>query len=129
MSDKQSHLTGKRILLVEDEYFIADDMRRALLREDVEVLGPVNTIDAALAIAEAERLDAAILDVNLHGAMSFPIADRLSEQGVPDALATGYDDWALPERFSAAQRVAKPFHMPTVVEMLERLTAPGSDSR
>lgn len=129
MSDRQPSLAGKRILAVEDEYFIADDIRRALMREEVEVLGPVQTVDAALAIAEAERLDAAILDVNLHGTMSFPIADRLNEQGVPYALATGYDDWALPERFGAAQRVAKPFHMPTVVELLERLTRQGSDGR
>ena len=56
-------LAGKRILLVEDEYFIASDLKRALQKAGAHVLGPVGVLDAGLALAE-QPVDAAVLDPN-----------------------------------------------------------------
>ncbi len=115
-------LAGKRILLVEDEYFIASDLKRALNREGADVLGPVAMLDEGLKLAE-QPIDAAVLDVNLEGCFSYPIADRLAALGTPFMFLTGYDDWSLPDAYKGCPRVAKPFGMKAVFEMLESLVA------
>lgn len=114
-------LTGKRVLIVEDEYFIAADLKRALKQEGAEVVGPVGNLAAGFQLADAP-LDVAVLDVNLEEALSYPIADRLRERSVPYLFLTGYDGWSLPTAYRSDARLAKPFAMPAVVEMLERLT-------
>lgn len=103
-------LRNCRILIVEDEYLLADDICHALEQAGAIVLGPVPGIDGALALIEAEsHIDAAVLDVNLRGEMVFPVADALVDRNIPFAFATGYDQWTLPDRFAAYPRLEKPF--------------------
>jgi CheY-like chemotaxis protein len=103
-------LEGRRVLVVEDEYLLADDLTHALEQAGAAVLGPVPGIEEALALIAAEtQIDAAVLDVNLRGEMVFPVADALVARGIPFAFATGYDEWALPDRFAAIPRLEKPF--------------------
>ena len=116
-------LAGKRILVVEDEYFIAFDIKRALVKEGADVVGPVGDAAKGLALA-SDALDAAILDVNLEGTNSFPIADRLRVRRVPYMFLTGYDDWALPEIYRSAPRIAKPFPMRAVLDCIAHLVQP-----
>lgn len=112
-------LEGRRILVVEDEYFLADDVRDALTEAGAEVLGPVPSVEEASAlIAREERIDAAVLDVNLRGELVFPVADALRERGVPFAFATGYDRWAIPDRFADALRVEKPLQARCIADAL-----------
>ncbi|GGB16617.1 response regulator [Sphingomonas metalli] len=118
-------LDGRIILIVEDEYFIAADLRRALQSRGAEVLGPVSNLRDGLRLCEAEQLDAAILDVNLDGVLSFPIADRLAERAVPWTFLTGYDDWALPDAYRVVPRVAKPFRSDMILSAMERLLHSG----
>ena len=115
-------LTGKRVLVVEDEYFIASDLKRALTTEGAIVVGPVGSLAAGLSLAE-EPIDAAVLDVNLNEAMSFPIADKLRSRGVPYMFLTGYDGWSLPAQYRDAARLAKPFPPQNVVAMVRSLVA------
>ena len=76
----------KRILIVEDEYFIAEDLAHGLRRRGALVLGPVATIDDAMEIInEGGPLDGAVLDVNLGGRMSFAIADVLRKKACPSS--------------------------------------------
>jgi DNA-binding response OmpR family regulator len=103
------NLQGYHILIVEDEYLLADDLCNALADAGAEVLGPVASIDDGLALIESgTSIDAAVLDVNLRGDMVFPVADALRSRGVPFAFATGYDESALPERYSDTPRLEKP---------------------
>ena len=113
-------LSGKRILIVEDEYFIAADLKRALTQYGAEIVGPVGDLAAGLALAE-EQLDAAVLDVNLEEALSYPIADRLRSNKVPYLFLTGYDGWSLPTAYQDDARLAKPFAIPSVIRTIEGL--------
>jgi CheY-like chemotaxis protein len=106
----QPSLTGRRVLVVEDEYFLADDLGRALTQLGAEVLGPVATREEAFELlASGERIDLAVLDINLQGESVFPVADTLLEQGVPFLFATGYDQTAIPLQYQQVPRWEKPF--------------------
>ena len=104
-------LAGCRVLVVEDEYFIADDLTRALQKLDAEVIGPVPTAGKAIALlSSGERIDAAVLDINLRGEAVFPVADALASQRIPFVFATGYDQSAIPSAFQNVPRWEKPFN-------------------
>jgi CheY-like chemotaxis protein len=76
-------LQGRRILVIEDDYFIARDMAKHLKESGAEIVGPVGSIEDALdIIGAAEPLDGAILDINLGGEMAFPVADALRQRRV-----------------------------------------------
>jgi DNA-binding NtrC family response regulator len=85
-------LTGKRILVVEDEALIAVMVEDMLLEMGGEVVGPAATIDDALALAQEETLDAAVLDVNVRGRRIDPVAEALMARGIPVLFATGYGE-------------------------------------
>lgn len=115
-------LAGKRILVVEDEYFIASDLRDALSLEEAVIIGPVGDLEAGLSLAE-QSVDAAVLDVNLEGAVSYPLADRLKSRGIPYVFLTGYDRWSLPDEYREAPCLAKPFASKSVVAIVEKLVS------
>lgn len=83
-------LAGRRILVVEDEYLIANEVKAWLKSAGCEVAGPVPRAEQALDLIENQRPDAAVLDFNPgEGATTYPVADRLSLLGVPYLFATG----------------------------------------
>lgn len=113
-------LAGKRILVLEDEYFIASDIRQLVADQDAIVVGPVGSLSQGLALA-SEPIDLAVLDVNLEGEQSFELADALSRRTVPLMFVTGYDRSVLPERYRATARIGKPFTPHDIVQMARRL--------
>ncbi len=113
-------LTGRRILVVEDDMMIAVVIEEALQGMGCIVVGPVGKLDGALRLADDADIDAAILDVTIRGGQVFPVAERLQSRGVPFALASGYGDWALPDAFRNQPRLTKPF---TVHELRARVLA------
>jgi CheY-like chemotaxis protein len=114
-------LAYRRVLIVEDEYFLADDMAQALEKLGAQVVGPVPTTGAALELLSDKPVDAAILDINLKGQMVFPVADTLREQGVPFVFATGYDENAVPEDYRDVPRWEKPFRPEDLAKALPQL--------
>lgn len=121
-------LAGSRVLIVEDEYFLADDAKSILSDVGAQVVGPVATVPDARALIEAEpALDGVLLDVNLRGEMAFELADTLQERGIPFAFVTGYDRAAMPERFADATSVTKPVGRDQLIELVEQLA--GSNRR
>jgi ActR/RegA family two-component response regulator len=112
-------LTGRRVLLVEDDYFIADELRRDLAKTGAEVLGPVGRVDEALAlIGRTAHIDGAVLDIKLHDEMVYPVADALLERGVPFVFATGYDKSVIPAPYAKVRQCEKPFEPEIVAKAL-----------
>ncbi len=84
-------MTGRKILVVEDDVLIAMELEERLGEMGYVVLGPVGNVADAEKLIEKERPDAALLDANLDGVSSVPIGVRLVGLGVPFAFCTGYD--------------------------------------
>jgi len=103
-------LVGRRLLVVEDEYMIATDLARSLEGLGVEVIGPVGSVEDALELVESDgdRLDGAVLDINLRGERVYPVADALVARGVPFVFTTGYDALVIPDAHAGAPRCEKP---------------------
>ena len=114
-------LKGRRILVAEDEFFIADEVVQALEGEGAEVIGPAPTVAQVLSLAQAEgRIDGAVLDVNLNGEMVWPALAALLARGVPVLLATGYDAAVVPANYAHLPRCAKPVAMSDLTRALTR---------
>lgn len=100
--------SGRTILVVEDDYFLAQLIARAFKSSGAVILGPVaNVVDALDLIRKTAVIDGAILDVNLMGEMVYPVADALGDRDVPFVFATGYGAKQLPVRFSQITCVDK----------------------
>jgi CheY-like chemotaxis protein len=112
-------LTGLHILIVEDEFIMASVLKNALGRCGAKILGPAATLDRALALVEtADRIDGAVLDINLRGAMTYPVADVLARRRVPFVFATGYDADIVPEAYRHVPRCEKPVRPGEVARIL-----------
>ena len=115
-------LAARRILVVEDEYFIADDLTRLLQAEGADIVGPFSEVEEGARVAASDaRIDGAILDINLHGEPVYPVADALLERGVPFIFATGYSAASIPAVYSGAPRMEKPYDLRMVAHRLAGL--------
>ena len=113
------NIAGSEVLLVEDEIIIGfalDDL--------VSDLGAhttlVTTMENAMSTLAVRKFDLAILDVNLHGELTYPLADLLLEQGCLFIFATGYGAVAHPDRFANVPTVSKPYNSTEILAALKQ---------
>jgi DNA-binding response OmpR family regulator len=97
------------VLIVEDDFFIADDLADALRRRGATVVGPFGTLGQAQTAIDTLAFDCAVLDLNLHGELAFDIAETLDRKRVPVFLASGYDADSIPKHLRHIERVEKPY--------------------
>ncbi|HEV7249887.1 MAG TPA: response regulator [Shinella sp.] len=109
---------GKRILVVEDEFLLANEARTMLVKLGATVVGPTPRVDRALTIIETEQVDAAILDICLDGALVFPVAERLADLAIPFVFASAFDPSIIPERFSGYVLCEKPVELEKIAHGL-----------
>ncbi len=114
---------GRRILVVEDEMMVLMMIEEMLLDLGHEVAGTAQSLSSALILAETDGFDMAILDINLAGERSFPVARRLSERGVPFLFATGYGPLGLEAPFQGAPTLKKPFLLGDLAKAVELVSA------
>jgi CheY-like chemotaxis protein len=117
-------LAGRRVLIVEDRYLIAIEMADHVGRLGGKVVGPSRDVAGAEALLAGERVDVAVLDVNLDGELVFPLAERLAGAGVPFIFLTGYDGQTLPPAWQDRPRFAKPVNARALCDELVRLSRP-----
>lgn len=103
-------LRGLRLLIVEDEYMVADHIETLLADFGCEVAGVASTVAEALDLIGSVALDGVLLDGNLNGDSSAPVAIELRARSIPFVVATGYGCLELgAEALNGAPRLAKPF--------------------
>jgi DNA-binding response OmpR family regulator len=119
-------MTGARILVVEDEFLLACSLEDDLSAFGYTVIGPVGTLAAAREAVGRETIDAAVLDVNLAGAMVFPLADDLLARRIPIVFLSGYSDGIIPERFRQLPRLPKPNDPVALDRELRKVLAEGA---
>ena len=103
-------LTGRRVLVVEDESLVAMLLETILEDMGCTPVGPAANIDDGLKMAtDGEPLDAALLDVNVAGRQVFPVAEALKARGVPFVFSTGYGEGGLPDEWRGQATIQKPF--------------------
>ena len=102
-------LTGLRILVVEDEAAISLLLEDMLLDFGCEVIGPAARLAAAFDALEREKVDLAILDVNVAGEPIYPIAEALAQRAIPFVFSTGYGSAGIRDTFRDRPVLQKPF--------------------
>lgn len=111
-------LAGRRILIVEDDPFIALALEDMLSELGLVVAGSVRDVTAALAVAAVQEIDIALLDVNVGPEKVDPVADLLAGRGCPFIFATGQGRAGLPEAHSSRTIVEKPFYIDELLNAL-----------
>jgi two-component SAPR family response regulator len=119
LTNNEAPLTGRRILVVEDDFNIAHLMAKLFKEDGAEIVGPVGTVKDALAlIAGDERIDGAVLDVNLRGEMVYPVADVLRLKGVRIVFTTGYSESLVAPDYAEVPSLQKPVNADRLIRAL-----------
>ncbi|HET7681466.1 MAG TPA: response regulator [Xanthobacteraceae bacterium] len=120
-ADPASPQTGRRILVVEDEFLIRMLLEDMLTDLGYELVGVAGRVDEATEMAKSKEFDLAILDVNLDGQDVYPVADLISKRGVPFMFVTGYGGRGLPDNYRSRPTLQKPFQLDELKRMLAQL--------
>jgi DNA-binding response OmpR family regulator len=111
-------LSGYSVLIVEDDYFIAQDMASTLRGLGARIIGPVPNVERARSLAAQHDLDCAILDINLKGELAFDLAGDLAAKGVRPIFATGYDATFVPHALHGISCLLKPVNARDLVQAI-----------
>jgi CheY-like chemotaxis protein len=123
MTASSVEVPGRRVLIAEDEYSLAEMLVEEFAKLGVETIGPASTVKRALDLVEhSGPLDAAVLDVKLRNEMIFPVADALRARGVPFFFATGYSQKIIPDRYKDVVRYEKPFDVAEVARVVAQIS-------
>lgn len=112
-------LEGLRVLVIEDDYYIATDEQQALQDAGAVVIGPY--AQAADAMASEGPVDCAVVDINLGRGPSFEAAATLRGRSIPFLFTTGYDAGAIPREFADVPRLEKPIREADLVAAIIRM--------
>ena len=127
--DAGSLPANPRLLVVEDSYFVIIDIEAMCEANGWEIVGPAVRLEQALLLARTSDFDAALLDINLAGEMSWEVADVLTARGIPFTFSTGYDHATiLPARFANANVITKPYRFDSLAEMVRQMIMVGAEA-
>lgn len=115
--------SGIRVIVVEDEFMIAMAVEAVVVDAGGVVVEMAATLTQALDLARNGEFDAALLDINLNGENSFPVAAALEERRIPYAFVTGYGRQTVPEAFASAPLLTKPYARDDLIRVLAGLAA------
>jgi CheY-like chemotaxis protein len=119
-------VAGNRVMIVEDEALVAMALREALDELGFSVIGPFNRISEAMIALRNNRIDAAVLDVNLGGELIYPLADVLVADRVPFVFITGYGAEEIEPRYAHVPVLQKPIEAEALKSVFVRPAIPGS---
>jgi DNA-binding response OmpR family regulator len=114
-------LHGCRVLVIEDEYFVADEVASNLKAHGAIVVGPIGDLSEVQSVVRDLAFDVAILDINLRDEIVYPVADELMFRQIPFLFATGYAAEVIPERFQNVMRLEKPYNNRDLMQDVAKL--------
>lgn len=107
-----------RVLIVEDDYFLASELAAFLQDVGASVLGPVSQSEHALRLATEQEPDCVLLDINLRGELAFALAQHMKDVGVSVIFTTGYDASILPATLQDTVCLRKPVDLGVLIERI-----------
>lgn len=116
-----ANLTGVKVLVIEDEFYLAAELQELIEKAGGTVLGPCPDAPAAMTQLQADP-GCAIVDINLGQGPSFQIAGVLQERAIPFLFLTGYDSAVIPQEFAHIARLEKPVDNFRVIDAISSLT-------
>jgi DNA-binding response OmpR family regulator len=119
------NISGAHFLLVEDEPIIGFALEDMMLAEGAEATSACS-FDEAMELVRTRSFDGAIVDVNLHGRTSYPLARELMDRDVFFVFATGYGEDGHPEEFATVPTLAKPYDMDSIRKAFEEQGQPAN---
>jgi two-component system, response regulator PdtaR len=117
-----------RVLIVEDEALLAYALEEDLRSAGYETVGPFRNLSTALRAASEEKFEIGLLDINLGGELSYPVAEKLLMRGIPFVFLSGYGAESIPEVFQTYPRLAKPYDTPQLLRRLNDLAGKTAGS-
>lgn len=114
-------LSGQRVLVVEDEMMVLMTIEGMLEDLGCKSITTAATIDQAIDLIDAQIFDVAMLDVNLNGVKSYPVAAALVSHGVPFCFSTGYADHGPTEDYNDRPVLRKPYPYQKLSDMFAHL--------
>jgi CheY-like chemotaxis protein len=126
MEPPQRQILGRKVLIVEDDFLEAEDMRDAVESIGGIVVGPALSVDTALGLLEGGLPDVALLDVLVFRMSSVSIAERLAQFHVPFVVVTAYPRERLPPPLDTGPYVRKPYWRKQLTDALRRAIASTS---
>lgn len=116
-------LHGIRVLILEDDFWQAEDSRDRLIEAGAEVVAMTGSISAATAFASVQQIDIGLLDINLAGSRSFDFARALLKLDTPVLFLTGYEPDLLPLDLADVPTLTKPAVWPVIIAQLARMVS------
>lgn len=123
VAENEPSLAGHRVLVVEDDYFIAEEVCSTLREHGAEIVGPAPDVERGLQLVRNSDVDCAVLDINLQGDLAFVIAKELRQRDTPAIFATGYGVSVLPGEFTSHVRLEKPVNLRALVQAVQSACA------
>jgi DNA-binding NtrC family response regulator len=120
---------GRSILLIEDDALTSEAFALLLEEAGLSVVGPLGWLGDATVAIDLTQIDAAVVDVNLHGVKCFSLMDELDRAAIPFVITTGYSSDVLPERFKDRPFLEKPFADAQLLELLNHILADKKTNR
>jgi len=114
-----------RALIVEDEPLVAELLEDMLREAGYEIAACLGTLDKAMAALESVSCDFAILDINLRGRSTEPVAAVLRGRGVPFLFVSGYGSAQLSQQFLDAPLLSKPFRDEQLIRAIQSVLVTG----
>ena len=125
MPTEDTPLSGRRIMVVEDEYILAMELERVLLEVGCEVIGPFPSNERALAALTRTQPEAVLLDLNLDDRTTEPVARALAARGIPFVVVTGYNRSFMTDPvFQDVPMVPKPLEIRVLLATLAGVLGP-----
>jgi DNA-binding NarL/FixJ family response regulator len=118
MNHVSNQLYGIQVLIVEDEYLLAQEMADYFENIGAEIVGPVGSVEHALALIASSPIQVAVLDVNLRDERVYPVANVLTSKRIPFVFASGYGSELEPQVYAGVPRCIKPIELDVLAKIL-----------